>query len=146
MSFLAATLSIVLSGWPVPRAVFANCPGPSTIVCGKPTTVDLSSVAPENAKAVVLSGILIISYPDAAKGTCEVLTYFRPDMYSSWGNYRGQVVETLPGGVRSTHSLTVPLSKNKTFDIWLVETKGQPTWPQGCAYGANYVVDQWIVE
>lgn len=142
----AAALSIALAGWPAPRAVFANCPGPSTIACGAPSTVNLSHIAPPNAKAVGLSGFLIISYPDGGKGTCEVLTFFRPDQNSAWGNYRGQVVETRLGGVRSNHALVVPLSEGKTFDIWLREIQGQPTYPTGCAYGVNYSVDYWVVE
>jgi len=143
---IALALSIALAGWPAPRAVFANCPGPSTINCGTPTTVSLAHIAPPNAKAVGLSGFLIISYPDAGKGTCEVITSFRPDATHPWGNYRGQVVEVAPGGVRSNHALLVPLSPSKTFDIWLVEKWGQPKYPIGCAYGANYSVDYWVVE
>lgn len=142
----AAALSIALAGWPAPRAVFANCPGPSTIVCNGQTTVSLAHIAPPNAVAVGLSGFLIISYPDGGKGTCEVITSFRPDSSKPWGNYRGQVVETTLGGVRSNHSLLVPLSQFKSFDIWLVEKNGQPVYPKGCAYGANYSVDYWVVE
>ena len=141
----AAALSIVLSGWPAPRAVFANCPGPSTIACGAPSTVDLSSIAPPNAKAVALSGFLIISHPSTSE-TCNLLTYFRPSASFPWHNYRGQAVEVQPGGVRSNHSLVVPLSPQRTFDIWLSGPEGKAQYPIGCAYGANYSVDYWIVE
>ncbi len=141
----AAALSIALAGWPAPRAVFANCPGPSTISCGAPSTVDLSAIAPANAKAVALSGILIISHPSTSE-TCNLLTYFRPDASHSWGNYRGQTVEVQPGGVRSNHQVVVPLSPQRTFDIWLSGPEGKATYPIGCAYGANYVIDYWIVE
>lgn len=143
----AAALTIALAGWPAPRAVFANCPGPSTIACGAPSTVDLSKIAPPTAKAVALSGFLIISYPSGIPSqTCNLLTYFRPNASHAWGNYRGQTVEVLPGGVRSNHSLVVPLSPQKTFDIWLSGPEGKPVYPLGCAYGANYSVDYWIVE
>lgn len=140
----AAALSMALAGWPAPTAVFANSYGNAGLPWGITQTIDLSGKAPPNAIAVGLSGMLIISHGNQQE-TCDLTVNFRPDSSKAWGGYRGQTIEAhVGGGQRSNHSLVVPLT-NRSFQVWLGGAQGKPAWPQGCAYGVNYVVDYWIV-
>lgn len=139
----AAALSIALAGWPAPTAAFANSATGAGLRFGQANTVDLSAIAPRNAVAAALSGLLIISH-GSAQESCDLRVWFRPDPGARWGDYRGQTVETQSGGgQRSNHAVVVPL-RERTFQIW-IDPVAQVPWPTGCAYGVNYVVDYWIV-
>lgn len=141
MSALALTLA--LAGWPAPTAVFANSQG-GGIPFGRAVTIDMTTRAPANAVAVGLSGMLIISH-GTNQESCDLRVWFRPDANARWGDYRGQTVEAhVGGGQRSNHSLVVPMT-DKKFQVW-VGPVAPVAWPQGCAYGVNYVVDYWVVQ
>lgn len=137
-------LATVLATWPPPQLIFASSYTNQGIPLGQAVTIDTSSISPENAVGVSLSGILIIT-----KGTmqeaCNLTVWFRPSPEHKWGAYRGQTIEATPGaGQRSNHSITIPMVDRK-FQIW-IDPAGRPSWPQGCAYGVNYRPDVWYVE
>jgi hypothetical protein len=88
---------------------------------GKPhdwTTVDVSSYVPPEAKAVFLSGVLIITHGRNPE-TAELQIYFRRDDTQDKGkNYIHQVVLNQlgkPNGQRCCASVIVPLTAQKTF-------------------------------
>lgn len=140
---IAAALAIAMATWPSPQLVFANSYTNGGIPFGQAVTIDASSIAPENAVGVSLSGILIIT-KGAMKETCDLTIYFRPSPEHRWGAYRGQTIEATPGaGQRSNHSITIPMVDRK-FQVW-IDPAGRPQWPTGCAYGVNYRPDYWIV-
>lgn len=140
---IAAALAIALAGWPAPQAIFANSYAGQGLPFGRANTVDLTSIAPPNAVAVAMSGMLIISH-GTNQETCDLRVWFRPDESARWGDYRGQTVEAhLGGGQRSNHSIVVPM-KDRKFQVWF-DPAGTPQWPQGCSYGVNYKVDYWVV-
>ena len=135
---------IALATWPAPQLVFANSYTNGGIPFGQAVTIDASSMAPENAVGVSMSGMLIITKGSQPE-TCDLMVWFRPSPEHRWGDYRGQTIEaTQGGGQRSNHSITVPMVDRK-FQIW-IDPAGRPAWPQGCAYGVNYKADYWIVE
>lgn len=140
----ADAAQIALATWPPPQLVFANSYTNGGIPLGEAVTIDASSIAPENAVGVSLSGILIIT-KGTMKETCDLTVWFRPSPEHKWGAYRGQAIEATPGaGQRSNHSITIPMVDRK-FQVW-IDPAGRPSWPTGCAYGVNYRPDYWLVE
>lgn len=141
----AAALAITLAAWPT-QGPYANSYGNQGLSWGTTHTIDAVPLgAPENAVAVQMTGILIITHGTNAE-TCDLTVYARPDASKPWYGYKGQTIEAhVGGGQRSNHTLFVPL-KDRKFQLYLSGAQGKPMWPQGCAYGINYLVDYWVVE
>lgn len=141
----AAALSIALASWPS-QGPFANSYGNAGLQWGVTHTIDATKYgAPPNAKAVQMTGILIITH-GTNQETCDLTVYARPSADQTWYGYKGQTIEAhVGGGQRSNHTLFVPLKDGK-FQLYLSGAQGKPQWPQGCAYGVNYLIDYWLVE
>ncbi len=138
----ALALATVLAGWPQPQAVFMSSQTASPSF-GMAQTVNLSHIAPPNAKAVNLTGLLIVTHGNAPE-LCDLKVWFRPSADYRWGDYMGQAIEPFNGGgERVNHSITIPLVNN-SFQIW-VDPLG-PGWPSRCSYAVNYKVNEWKVE
>lgn len=141
----AAALSIALAGWPT-QGPFANSYTGQGLSFGTVHTIDATKLgAPANAVAVQMTGILIITH-GTNQETCDLTVYARPSADQTWYGYKGQTIEAhAGGGQRSNHTLFLPLKDGK-FQLYLSGAQGKPQWPQGCAYGVNYLIDYWLVE
>lgn len=113
-------------------------------------TVDVSSEIALDAKAVFLSGILIITH-GAASEIADIQIGFRaygdnegcpvPQVPTCvW--YVGQTIEAHQlGGQRSNMSTWVPVKDGK-FQFWhSLSTPG--TWPNNSSYGVNLSIQAW---
>ena len=101
------------------------------------TTVDLSDTLPKTAKAINLSGILIITHGDTPE-TADLTLNFRTDNNSIVADAHAQVVEAhLGGGQRCTMSTWIELDSNQCFQYKWDGPNAQYTWPIYSSYGAN---------
>jgi hypothetical protein len=111
---------------------------------GQWTQVDLKPYGVSaDAKAVFLSGILIITHGTLAQ-TCDLSVTLRaPGSTLVGGAYLGQTVEAhIGGGQRSTMGTWVPV-ENGIFEIhWGRSTFGQ--YPSECTYGVNLSLQAWV--
>jgi hypothetical protein len=140
---------VELAAHPAPTVVFATAgmaPFDTTSLSFRHAhTVDLSALAPPDAFAVGLSGMLIITH-GLNPELCGLVAYFRPSAAFPWGAYRGQTVEAhTGGGQRSNHAIVVPMV-NRTFQVWIEQqTVSGGVWPAQCAYAVNYRPDFYLV-
>lgn len=124
------------------QVIFCNsftCMGPE---CNEWHIADVSHIVSSEAKAVNLTGILIITHGTSHE-IANMTLYFR-----RWGEdqdylYCDQVVEAhICGGQRSPLSIWVPLSDDKKFEFkWTRSNDGQ--WPLWSAYGINLSLNAW---
>lgn len=127
-----------------PIAVFVNSYTPAGPGAGQWVSIDTAPMGiPADAKAVFLSGVLIITH-GTTQQTCDLQVSLRaPGDQLNAGNYIGQTIEASVGnGMRSNMSSWVPV-KNGHFEFWWYRsTYGQ--WPSECAYGINLSLQQYI--
>lgn len=126
------------------NALFVNTYTETSPSDGKWTTIDVTALGvPANAKAVTLTGILIITHGMTPE-LCDLHIAIRAvgdDLHP--GNYIGQVEETsVTGGQRSTMSTLVPLREGKFEYYWTRSTQGN--WPNHCSYGINLSLQGYI--
>ena len=104
--------------------------------------VNVSHLVPEDAKAIFLVGILLITH-----GSCleiaNLQLYFRPHGSDENVSYIVQIIEaSLDGGQRVPFSIWLPLSEDKKFEFkWTRTNPGQ--WPHWSAYGINLSINAW---
>lgn len=124
------------------KVIFVNSYTEVGPVSGEWHTVDMSDCLPEDAKAINLVGILIITHGLSIE-TANMQLYFRT--YGDTGEYlyTGQVCEaSVYDGQRSPLSVWIPLSKDKKFQfLWTRSNSGQ--WPTWSAYGINLSLNAW---
>lgn len=104
--------------------------------------VDMSNDLPEEAKAVNLVGILIITHGLNSE-TADLELFFRAYGETDYYLYTGQVIEaSIYNGQRSTMSVWIPLSSDKKFEFYWTRTNaGQ--YPSWSAYGINLSLNAW---
>jgi hypothetical protein len=104
--------------------------------------VDLSNYLPEGAKAVNLSGLLIITHGTSIE-TADMHLYFRRYGSTDTSIYIGQVIEASTlNGQRCTASYWVPLSEDLKFEFYWTRTNlGQ--YPDYSAYGMKFYINAW---
>lgn len=116
--------------------------GISTYPMGKWNSIDVSEYVSDNATAIFLSGILIITHgvtPECA----DLRVYFRKP--GSSRHAFGQVIEaSIANGQRSTYSTWVPI-ENGIFEFqWWVPVLS--IWPTYSAYGINLLMESYTHE
>lgn len=127
-----------------PQALFANSYSGAGPAAGVWTRVFTDQYGvPPDAKAVFLSGILIITH-GMAQETADLTVAFR-----ACGNdlpaaaYSGQTVEAhVGGGQRSGVATWVPLDRGCFEWVWNRSTQGQ--WPNNSAYGVNLSLQAYV--
>lgn len=98
---------------------------------------------PEDAKAVFLSGILIITHGTTVETGNLTVSLRRYGDTLNPGNYIGQSIECAVGsGQRSNMSSWVPLNGGRFEFQWNRGTQGQ--WPEHCSYGINLALQQYV--
>ena len=103
--------------------------------------IDMSNVIPTNAKAIFLTGILIITHGNSHE-TADLHVFFRRHGCEEEYIYSGQVCENLMSGQRSTMSAWIPLSEDLKFEFkWTRTTFGH--YPDNSAYGINLSLNAW---
>ena len=106
------------------------------------TTVDVSTYVPLDAKAVFLSGVLIITH-GKQRETADLQVFYRRDdtQPNKGGNYVHQVVlnrGSEGNGQRCCASVIVPLTAQKTFQWkWKVPNGHVFQHDEYSAYGCN---------
>lgn len=132
------------SSWMKP-AIFFNTysgEGMTLFPSGSWITVDVSHLVPHGAKAVFLSGILIITH-GTLPGTADLTAAFRSVGETTDYAYVFQAIEAhLGGGQRSTAGTWVALENGKFEFKWMRNTV-EP-YPAGCAYLMNLRVTAYI--
>lgn len=128
-----------------PTVIFTNTyTGIGAADEGKWIRVPVSNFGiPSDAKAVFLSGILIITHGTTPQ-TCDLTISTRAfgDTMSE-DFYIGQVIEASSGnGQRSTMATWVPVKNGQFEYFWKRSTHGQ--WPSECAYGINLTLQAYI--
>lgn len=106
------------------------------------TTVDASTIVPTTAKAIHLTGLIIISHGTTAE-TADIHLHLRTDQTKE-PNYIHQCIETaVGGGQRCTMSCWVALDANHSFQYkyWITNPNGN--WPSYSAYAVNLSVDAY---
>lgn len=139
-----STFGVRTDNTKTPTAVFLNSYTGVGVPSGQWQTIDVSTLGiPADAKAVFLSGILIITHGSVTQ-TCDLQVSLRGygDNLAA-NNYIGQAVEThIGGGQRSTMSAFVPVIDGKFQFLWTRSTFGQ--WPGECAYGVNLSAQGYV--
>lgn len=99
------------------------------------TTVDVTRVVPDGAKAIYLSGLLIVTH-GTLEETCDLTLAYRDQGETVDYPYIAQTVETVvSGGARTPHSIWIAVHDGKFQIKWRRSTTGN--WPENCAYGIN---------
>jgi len=99
------------------------------------TTVDVTGIIPEGAKAIYLSGLLIITH-GTLEQICDLTLAYRDQGETEDYPYMAQTVEAVVnGGVRTPHSIWIPVHDGKFQIKWRRSTMGN--WPENCAYAIN---------
>ncbi len=100
---------------------------------------------PADAKAVLLSGILLITH-GYAQQTCDVQMAFRaPGDTLDAGNYILQTIEAAVGsGQRSNAATIVPLRGGRFEWQWRLPSETGAGYPAECAYGFNLSLQAWF--
>ena len=127
-----------------PIAIFINSYTGDGQVRGVWHRVQVSSLGiPSSAKAVFLSGLLIITHGYATQ-TCDLTIAFRaPGDILSAGNYIGQTLEAITGsGQRSNMSTWTPVVNGEIEFQWNANTTGQ--YPDECSYGINLSAQSYV--
>ena len=124
------------------QVIFVNSYEEIGPLAGEWHTIDVSNLVPEEAKAIFLEGILIITHGFSTE-TANLQIFFRADGVTDYYIYPGQVIEaSSENGQRSPMSLWIPLSKDKKFQFkWTRTNPGQ--WPIWSAYGINLWLNAW---
>lgn len=145
------TIGIATDNSKEPIAVFFNtytgeCNPQSLCADSEWVDVDVSDVIPEDAGAIFLSGLLIITH-GITNETCHMTISFRAPSSdfeeSQYGSYLGQVVEAhIGGGQRSGFSSWVPIEHGIFQMKWARNTYSQ--WPHSCAYGINLTLQAYV--
>lgn len=140
----ASTIGVQVGNSKGPVGIYFNSYAAPQINAGVWHVVDVSEFGvPASAKAVMLSGILIITH-GTTEQTCDMTISLRAYSDSlDAGNYMGQVVETKVGsGQRSGFSSWTPVNAGRFEWQWRRSTQGQ--WPSQCAYGGNLSLQAYI--
>ncbi len=128
-----------------PIAIFINSYTSYGPMNGSWQQLNVSALGiPSEAKAVFLSGLLIITHGTMAE-SCDLTISFRaPGNDLDAGNYMGQTVETaIGGGQRSTMATWTPIKDGKIEFQWNRSTFGQ--WPTSCSYGINLSAQSFLL-
>lgn len=133
-----ATVGIVAHSPTTFGVVFLNSytgEGLATFPENEWTTVDVTGIIPDGAKAIYLSGLLIITH-GTSEETCDLTVAYRDQGETEEYPYIAQTVETaVGGGERTPHSIWVAVHDGKFQIKWRRSTTGK--WPENCAYGIN---------
>jgi hypothetical protein len=101
--------------------------GPQWIVNGDPETYQPN--LPHDAKAIFLSGILVITHPSDGRAViCDLTANFRaPGSNLPHDSYQMQTIEASSGnGMRSNAAVWVPV-KDRQFEMYWSFTEGCPS-------------------
>jgi len=106
-------------------------------------TVDTAGLIPPTAKAIFLTGVLIITHGTSME-TADLVVHFRADGESYDYNYNWQTVEaSTQNGQRSPMAVWVPLSETGKFQFkWRRSTAGQ--YPEHSSYGVNLSLNAYL--
>lgn len=99
---------------------------------------------PADAKAVQLTGILIVTHGQQPETADLSVAFRRPGVDAvTCANYVGQTVEAHVGGGQRTNLMTwVPVVDGAVEFCYRRSTQGQ--WPGNSAYGVNLFVQAWV--
>lgn len=140
-----ATIGVRTDNARTPTAIFANTyTGIGAAGEGVWLRVAVADLGiPPDAKAVFLSGILIITH-GVTPQTCDLTISVRAHGDSMHeGFYIGQVIEASVGnGQRSTMSTWAPVRDGYFEYFWKRNTAGQ--WPSECAYAINLAAQAYV--
>ena len=105
-------------------------------------TVSVADRVPDTAKAIYLTGILIITTGNAQESPSMTLIFRRKGETEEFKYAHQVVVSSSPGGARSPMSVWVPLDDNREFEFkWTRSTYG--IWPENSAYGISLFLNAW---
>ena len=127
-----------------PQAVFFNSYTGVGAMHDVWTNVNLNNVIPQDAIAIHVIGILLITHGLTNEIADLNICFKNNESSNNCNNYHHQVIEAqIGGGQRSTMSAWIALDNNKSFQYkWKVKKLSQ--WPEYSAYGANLVIDSYI--
>jgi hypothetical protein len=138
MAFIEGnTIGVVTGGPTMHIVVFMNTGSDYLTPEGVWNTVDVSALVPPDTKAVMLSGMLILTHgsnPDV----CNLFLAYR-----AWGetfnySYSGQVDEgSINGGQRLNYTDWCEIRQGKFEYKWWRTPAHPGVWPAECAYGLN---------
>jgi hypothetical protein len=100
---------------------------------------------PDNARAVQLTGLLIISPGETANETPDLHLRFRrwlPGNNLYLPPYIGQACASVTTGARHPFSVWVPVDWRRFQVYWTRSTP--PPWPQHASYGFNAYVNAYL--
>lgn len=109
-------------------------------------TLDVAALGvPQDAVAVFLSGLLIISHGWSPE-TCSLTMAFRaPGSQDLAGNYIFQTIEAaIFGGQRSNAAAWLPVKNGKFEMHWTQSSPRDKAWPETCAYGVNLRASAYV--
>lgn len=107
-------------------------------------TVDLTGKIPSDAKAVFLSGLLVITHGTTVE-TCDMHIYFRRSSTVPEWTYIGQSVEAhVGGGQRQPMFVILPVENSKLQFKWYGSTFTNGNYPEHCSYGVSFRIAGYI--
>lgn len=139
MAFIEGnTIGVVTGGPTMHIVVFMNTTtGYPPTNEGGWVTVDVSNLVPPDTKAVMLSGMILLSHgsnPDVCNSFLAYRAYGETFDYS----YSGQAVEGNIGrGQRLNYTDWVEIREGKFQYKWWRTPAGAGEWPGHCGYGLN---------
>jgi len=105
-------------------------------------TVSVEDRVPEDAKAVYLSGLLIITTGNMQESPSMTLKFRCKGEEKEYKYCHQAAVQSTPGSVRSPMSVWIPINDKKEFEFkWTRSTYGQ--WPNNSAYGIALSLNAW---
>lgn len=105
-------------------------------------TVSVADRVPENAKAIFLTGRLIVSNGHIAQTGNMTVTFRRKGETREFAYQHQACICNVPECARSCLAVWVPLNEDKEFEFkWTRSTFGQ--WPEHPAYGMSLSLNAW---